>query len=135
METIASRLETRRYAAIMGATTELRKEEGITFDATRNKLYLAMSEIGRGMEDFKKSGSDSNSYDSRWSVTTLNFQVLTLVAVVYQLDVAGNATMGSDYVATNISGLIQGIPAVDSWGNSTDVVANADVFVNGMNNL
>jgi len=32
MERAASRLETRRYAAMLGATTELRKEEGISFN-------------------------------------------------------------------------------------------------------
>ncbi|MDO7085616.1 alkaline phosphatase PhoX [Pseudocolwellia sp. AS88] len=133
MEKIASRLETRRYAALMGATTELRKEEGITFDETRNKLYLAMSEIGRGMEDFKSSGNASNSYDLGGS-NDIKLSGYNTCGGVYQLDVAGNTTMGSDYVATNISGLIQGIPAVDSWGTATDVVANADVFNNGMNN-
>jgi hypothetical protein len=50
MEVVASRLETRRYAALMGATTELRKEEGITFDADNGKLYSAMSEVAYGSE-------------------------------------------------------------------------------------
>lgn len=48
---IASRLETRLYAAHLGATTELRKEEGITFNPDDYVLYIAISEIAKGMED------------------------------------------------------------------------------------
>jgi hypothetical protein len=63
MEKIASRTETRRYAALMGATTEFRKEEGITFDRDRKVLYVAMSEVTRGMEDFQKDGEAKDKYD------------------------------------------------------------------------
>ncbi len=57
----ASRLETRRYAAMEGATTEFRKKEGITFDPDAKKVYIAMSEIAKGMEKGAKEdkgGSD-----------------------------------------------------------------------------
>lgn len=133
MEKIASRLETRRYAAIMGATTELRKEEGITYDSTRNKLYLAMSEIGRGMEDFKSNGNASNSYDLGGS-NDIKLSGFNTCGGVYQLDLASNADMGSEFVAQNMYGLIQGTPAVASWGDTTAVVANDATFDNGMNN-
>jgi len=36
--TFAAFLETRRYAAMLGATTEFEKEEGITYDPDRNKV-------------------------------------------------------------------------------------------------
>jgi len=49
METAASRLETGRYAAYMGATTEFRKLEGATFDPDTNRLYISVSRIGRGL--------------------------------------------------------------------------------------
>merc|ERR1711879_865650 len=51
MEEIASRLESRRYAALKGATTEFRKMEGISYNPNDNILYLAMSAIAYGMED------------------------------------------------------------------------------------
>lgn len=51
MEEVASRLETRRYAAIQGATTEFRKMEGVTFDEKNKTIYLSMSMIGKGMAD------------------------------------------------------------------------------------
>jgi hypothetical protein len=52
-EAVASRLETRRWAAMEGATTEWRKMEGITYNPDAGQLYIAMSEIAKGMEDGK----------------------------------------------------------------------------------
>jgi len=52
-EKAAAFLETRRYAAYLGATIEFRKEEGITFDAENKKLYVAYSEINNGASDDK----------------------------------------------------------------------------------
>ena len=63
MEKAAAFLETRRYAAMMGATTEFRKGEGITFDASARRLYFSLSEIGRGMEDHAKQGKKDSRYD------------------------------------------------------------------------
>ena len=45
----ASRLETRRYAAMLGATTELEKGEGVTWDPQTGTVYLAISKIGGRM--------------------------------------------------------------------------------------
>lgn len=56
MEVYASRLETRRYASMLGATTEFRKMEGISHDAEGKRLFLAMSEVSNGMEDAIKEG-------------------------------------------------------------------------------
>ncbi|TLP39167.1 alkaline phosphatase PhoX [Arcobacter arenosus] len=63
MGIIASRLESRRFAALRGATTEFRKKEGITFDKTNGNVYLAMSRIQYGMEDFAKKGKKNDKYD------------------------------------------------------------------------
>ena len=52
-EKYAAFLETRRYAAMLGATTEFRKEEGLTFDPDHNRLFVAMSEVAKGMTDGK----------------------------------------------------------------------------------
>lgn len=54
MEAAASRLETRRYASMKGATTEFRKMEGITYNADKHVAYVAMSEIGKGMTEGNK---------------------------------------------------------------------------------
>ena len=63
MEVAASRLETRRYGGMLGATTEFSKMEGFTYDPPSGKGYLAMSEIRRGMEDFMSKGKPSDKYD------------------------------------------------------------------------
>ena len=46
-----------------GATTEFRKKEGITFDKKRGDVYLAISRIQYGMEDFAKKGKKNDKYD------------------------------------------------------------------------
>ncbi|MBU1176356.1 MAG: DUF839 domain-containing protein [Alphaproteobacteria bacterium] len=55
METVASRVETRRYASMMGATIEFRKMEGITYNPDHGSIYLAMSEVAKGMEAASKN--------------------------------------------------------------------------------
>ncbi|HET8881357.1 MAG TPA: alkaline phosphatase PhoX [Solimonas sp.] len=52
-EKAAAFLETRRYAGYLGATTEFKKEEGISFDPDANKLYVAYSDISSSMSDTK----------------------------------------------------------------------------------
>ena len=49
MEKLASRLETRRYGNMLGATTEWTKMEGITHDPIRGEFYMAMSTVYRSM--------------------------------------------------------------------------------------
>src|SRR3989344_704911 len=51
MEKAAAFLETRRYAAILGATTEFEKMEGVALNAKDNKIYIAMTRLSAGMED------------------------------------------------------------------------------------
>jgi hypothetical protein len=52
-----------RVASMKGATTEWSKMEGLTYDFTRNKLYVSMSEMKEGMEDNAKEGVPNPSYD------------------------------------------------------------------------
>lgn len=51
MEKAAAFLETRRYAALLGATTEFAKMEGVTHNARDKKAYVAISRIEAGMTD------------------------------------------------------------------------------------
>lgn len=48
---------------MMGATTEFSKMEGITWDFKRSKLYVAMSEVRRGMEDNAEKGEPTTEHD------------------------------------------------------------------------
>merc|ERR1711998_21623 len=48
---LASRLETRRYAAMLGCTSEFSRQEGVTFSMDTGKLYMGMTTIRKGMTD------------------------------------------------------------------------------------
>lgn len=56
METAAAFLESRRYGALLGATSEFTKMEGVTHNAEDRKLYIAMSYIEAGMIDGQNGG-------------------------------------------------------------------------------
>jgi secreted PhoX family phosphatase len=50
-ETAAAFLETRRYAALLGATTEFSKMEYIAFNKKDRKFYITISRVEAGMAD------------------------------------------------------------------------------------
>jgi secreted PhoX family phosphatase len=58
IDTLAAFLETRRYAALKGATVEFEKFEGVAYNARDNKAYAAMTRMTNGMEN--KSGDPVN---------------------------------------------------------------------------
>ncbi len=131
MEKIASRLETRRYAAILGATTELRKEEGIAYDPVEKILYVAMSEIARGMENYGKGGKTNEAYDKGGP----NHVQLPYndAGCVYGLRVGTDRKIGSDFVAKDMFGVLCGemkkYPADSPYAKNTadvDKIANPD---------
>ncbi|MEA1892142.1 MAG: DUF839 domain-containing protein [Campylobacterota bacterium] len=137
-EKAATYLETRRYAAIKGATTEFRKEEGITFDKNSNTLYVGMSSIGKGMEDNMKYAEANDKYDiggNNHIKLPYNY-----CGAVYALDVSLDATVGSSYVAKNMYAVVTGTPiAEDADGNKChlDAISNPDniAFLDGSNIL
>ena len=49
MEKAAAFLESRRYAALKGATAEFNKMETVEMNKADNKMYLTMSTISGGM--------------------------------------------------------------------------------------
>jgi hypothetical protein len=51
IDTLAAFLETRRYAALKGATVEFEKFEGVAYNARDNKAYVAMARMSNGMEN------------------------------------------------------------------------------------
>ncbi len=131
-EAAVSRLESRRYAALMGATTEFRKEEGITYDPDHRRLYVAISEVGRGMRDgdgeFDAGGPNDIALEENGC------------GAVYALNIADaprNDSRGkridSAYVAADMEAILTGRPKTyapdDPYaGNMCDVggIANPD---------
>jgi secreted PhoX family phosphatase len=126
MQGIASRLETTRMAAYMGATTELRKEEGITYDIENETLYLAMSAVERGMEDDHSNDAGGPNH-IRLPENDCG--------VVYALPVGSDGAVGSRYVAQRIIGVVAGAPIEGDANNSCslDGIANPDnvAFMDG----
>lgn len=130
-DTVLSRLETRRYAAIHGATTEFRKVEGFTFNPEQRVAYMAVSELNKGMENDR--GSDAGGPNHiRLAKNDCG--------VVYQLpissrvkDTAGNP-INSAYVAIQMSGLIAGAPVPGSLDKDTDNKPTNTCGLNGLAN-
>lgn len=129
MEKIASRLESRRVAAIKGATTEFRKMEGITYNNNDNALYIAMSQVAKGMED----GSKYDTKEANHVRLTKN-----KCGGVYKLYFNDNK-FGSNYVPRNMSGLVAGFSDKSVPNNSCSVtsLANPDnvTYINNTNTL
>lgn len=112
MEKAAAFLESRRYGAIKGATSEFRKMEAVDYNKKDNKVYVVMSYIENAM-----LASDTDPKD--------DIHVDKLEAgAVYELD------LGNDYEADSMKALITGedLPEADAAGNTAnpDKIANPD---------
>lgn len=124
MEKAAAFLESRRYAAMFGATAEFNKMEGVTLNKKDKKVYVAISDQSKGME--------ANSTDPADDIRLPKIKS----GVTYQLDLTAGQKdsqgqkINSEYVAAKMSGLIAGkdMPSADAFGNTADVnsVANTD---------
>ncbi|AFL74650.1 PhoX family protein [Thiocystis violascens] len=105
---LASRLETRLYAAHLGATTEFRKEEGLTYNPDDKVLYVAMSELRYGMMD----GDDRDI----GGPNHIRLDTVNKCGAVYGMDVkrrvkdSRGKLIDSDYVAHNMYGVVVGTP-------------------------
>ncbi|WP_297442719.1 alkaline phosphatase PhoX [Sulfurimonas sp.] len=146
--TKAAFLETRRYAAILGATTEFRKMEGLTYNPNANVLYSAISEIAKGMEDNKKYGEPNTGYDIGGNNDiTLEYNKC---GAVYEHNLASNvedkdgAVINSEYVITNMNSIIAGEMTTydenSTYANNScniNSIASPDnlTFVKGTNTL
>ncbi|MGD8588649.1 MAG: DUF839 domain-containing protein [Chromatiales bacterium] len=132
MEVAASRLETRRYAAMLGATTEWRKMEGITFDPDGEKLYLAISEVQKGMESLAAAPDYNIAAADHIQVGRND------CGAVYAMDIGRKKGIGSRYVAKNMYGEVEGIlDGVSPNKCNLDGIANPDnlTFITGYNTL
>lgn len=106
-EQAAAFLETGRYAGYVGATIELRKDEGMSFDPVARRMYTSISFLENGMEDNRKKGKANTQYDLGG-----NNDIKALFnhcGAIYAYDMASDAAIGSDYVANKLSGVLAGI--------------------------
>ncbi len=124
-ETAAAFLESRRVAAIKGATTEFNKMEGVAVNAKDKKIYIAMSYIDKGM-----LASTSTPTDHIQLVKNNAGGTYTLDASSGVKDTEGNA-INSDYVGTKMyveAALLGKTITTDALGNTSDPakIANTD---------
>jgi secreted PhoX family phosphatase len=132
MEKAAAFLETRRYAAYLGATTEFTKMEGQAHNAADKKLYTVISYARKGMIDGQNKNRPQDDIRLAGDPKDL------ICGVVYesrmtggQKDTAGG-TIASDWVAVDMTALVHGAkqPHESAAGKfdkcNTDMVANPD---------
>ena len=112
----AAFLESRKYAALKGATMEFRKEEGLTYDADKNLLYISMSQLSKSMEDNYKKQEPMN--DIRLPKNACG--------AVYALH------LDSAYSGNSMEALVLGKPLkenepyAEAWSCHPDAIANPD---------
>lgn len=131
-EKAAAFLESRRYAALLGATSEFTKMEGVTHNAQDKRLYIAMSYIEKGMVD--KLNEDRARDDINLEGDAKDM----VCGAVYEANMAGGqrdlsgTKINSDWVATNMQSLLTGAkkPYGQTYGEldkcDTDRIANPD---------
>lgn len=125
-EKAAAFLETRRYGALKGATTEFTKMEGIAVNAKDKRLYVAMSAIRDSMTD--TSGEPANDIKLAKNSAGATYSADLKSG---QKDSSGSA-INSDYVASNmyVETALLGEPlsTSDALGNTAnpDKIANTD---------
>jgi secreted PhoX family phosphatase len=126
--TAAAFLETMRYAGVRGASTEFRKAEGMAFDPATGTAYLAISDIGKGMEEGKGSGVGGDQIRLSGMKSGAVFALPTGSA---QMDTDG-AAIDSSFVPVSMhvpAGLMgQDLAEKDEFGNTAalDSIANPD---------
>jgi len=125
MERAAAYLETRRYAAYLGATTEFTKGEGVAINHKDKKMYYALSYIQSSMLANDGGPVDDIRVKANAAGATMTFDMASSLK-----DTAGNA-IASDYVPTKayVEDKLLGRPiTADANGNTADVnyIANTD---------
>jgi secreted PhoX family phosphatase len=125
MEKAAAFLETRRYTALLGGTTEWTKMEGLAINGKDKKLYMAMSRIESSMRSDPSEPADHIRLPENKAGATYTLELNAGIA-----DTQGNA-INSEWVATRMSvePALLGKPiATDAAGNTADVnaIANTD---------
>ena len=125
----AAFLDSRRYAAYKGATTEFNKMEGVAVDADRKQLYIAMSYIEHGM-----TAQDGGPKDDIRVAELKAGGVYRLKLTGGQKDSDGHA-IRSRWVAADMAGVpeLMGVDLAqaDALGNTADPerIANPDNIV------
>lgn len=114
----AAFLESRRYGAMLGATSEFNKMEGITVNEEYKKAYIALSYVSGSTEKQEGAVQDDIQLEKRESGAT------------FEIDLGRAKGIDSRYVPTNMQALVIGedLAKPDAYGNTANpnLVANPD---------
>lgn len=131
-EKAAAFLESRRYAALLGATSEFTKMEGVTHNTRDKRLYIAMSYIEKGMVDKLNEDRARDDINLEGDAKDLS------CGAVYEARMRGGEVdldggkIDSAWVASSISALVTGAkkPFGQQYGEldkcDSDRIANPD---------
>jgi len=123
MEMFASRFETRRYSALLGATTEWSKMEGFSYSLKRRKAYIAISDVREGMEDFARKGEEETRFDEGGNNDIR--LAYNPCGCVYEMDLDENLfAIQMTPLVCGIPDLTPGIPSIQVC--DIDSIANPD---------
>ena len=124
-EVPAAFLESRRYAAILGATTEFNKMEGIAVDSRDKKVYVAISYLEKGMNKEKDAAADHIQIDKVKAGATFAINAK-----------GGQKDQNGESIESEWVGVFMDVPpallgediAADALGNTAavDKIANTD---------
>ena len=127
MEKAAAFLESRRYGALKGATSEFNKMETVELNKADNKMYMTISTISGGMT------ANSNDPVDDIRVPKVNAGGIYEMSLTDGQKDRDGDTINSKYVANKITGLVLGedLPAKDAAGNTANPqkIANPDNIV------
>lgn len=114
----AAFLESRRYGALLGATSEFNKMEGITVNAEDKKAYIALSYVSGSTEKQDGAVQDDIQLEKRES------------GVTFEINLGRSKGIDSRYVPTNMQALVIGedLAKPDAYGNTANpnLVSNPD---------
>jgi len=126
MEKAAAFLESRRYGAMLGATAEFNKMEGVAINAADKKAYVAISYLEKAMEKDAKGADPADDIHLKKIKAGATYE---LAMQEGQKDRDGNA-IDSAFVASTMKAIVVGedLAKPDQHGNTAvvDKVANPD---------
>lgn len=126
MEKAAAFLESRRYGAILGATAEFNKMEGVTVNEKDKKMYVAMSSVEKAMEKDAKGEEPTDHIQLNKIKSGVTYEI----ALQGKQTDSANSAINSEYVPAAMKGLVIGedLAKADEKGNTAAVnkVANPD---------
>jgi len=118
MSTIASRLETGRYAGMMGATTEFSYTEGLAYNKQNNELYISMSTVKYGMEDNKYKNVPDTKWD-KGGTNDIRLDKANRCGIVYKL------ILDANYSGVKMEAFLRG-KEEGTWSCTDDHIATPD---------